>query len=140
MLRATTKTYVIASPLKGVLLKDGKPLKNTKIIRTLKWNGNEGGLRTEHYSDEEGNFSLPVHEEDLALGVLDQFVAKMSIDVEVGGDTYELWYSAKLREDIYGETDGEVQGLVCDISNDEITVPTAPTAILTRCRWYNMPE
>lgn len=140
MFNPSLKSYVIASPLEGVLRKEGKPLPNTKIIRTLKWNGNEEGFITEHYTDNHGIFSLPSHEEELALGILDQFVAKMALDVEMDGEVYELWYSNKLRPEVYEETGGEVTGFICDLANDELAVPTSPTAILTRCRWNNMPE
>ena len=32
-----TEKYVVSSPLEGILVKDGQPLVNTKIIRRLRW-------------------------------------------------------------------------------------------------------
>lgn len=137
MFEVTPKSYVIASPMEGVLLKDGKPLPRAKIIRTLKWNGNEEGLITEHYTDDEGKFSLPIHKEELALGILDQFVGKMMLDVELGGKVYELWYNSTFSEG--DESGGPIEGLVCDIGTPEVVFNIGINKFMTRCRWAGMP-
>ncbi len=132
--------YVIASPMEGILMKDGKPLPNAKIIRKLRWNGNDEGFVSEFYTDDEGFFSLPIHEESLALGILNQFVAKTELQIDHDGSNHEIWYSSKLSPEIHAETDGALEQLTCDIHNEELAVPMGPTAILTKCRWSNMPE
>lgn len=132
------KKYVIASPLDGVLMNGDQPLSNTTITRRLRWNGNEEGLVQNFTTDEQGRFSLPVHEEELALGIFNQFVAK--IELIVNGDDV-IWYGNKMFPEIYTETNGPVQGLVCDLSSEETTVFRGGSVvpnILTRCRWKNM--
>lgn len=34
------QTYVISSPMEGILMQDGQPLANTTITRLLRWNDN----------------------------------------------------------------------------------------------------
>ena len=133
------ETYVIFSPMHGMLMKDGQPLPNTKIIRRLRWNGNDEGLVEEFASDENGRFSLPIHEEVLELG-LTQFVAKAELEALVGAEHFEFWYSSKLDPEIYTETAGELEDLKCDVNLKENAIPTSPVAILAKCSWKNMPN
>ena len=135
-----TENYVIFSPLQGVLMEGGEPLPNVKIIRRLKWNGNEEGLVEEFTTDDRGRFSLPLHEEPLALGVLSQFVASVDLELKTERGCDYLWTSSKFFPEIYTETDGKVEGLICDVNSEEIAVPMGATSILTKCRWKNMPE
>lgn len=134
------ENYVIFSPLEGVLMQGGKPLPNTKIIRKLRWNGNEEGLVEEFLTDNNGNFSLPIHEEELSLNMLSQFVGKADLEFETEAERDYIWSSGKFSAEIFTETAGEISGLVCDIEAEEIAVPMSPLPILTKCRWKNMPE
>ena len=138
--KKSTEKYVIFSPLKGVLVQNGTPLPRVKIIRNLSWNGSDGGVKEEFYTDENGHFSLPIREENLSLNMLDQFVAKADLEYELNGEKHYLWSSSKFFPEIYTETDGPISGLICDISMEEIPVPMGPTSILTLCRWENMPK
>lgn len=120
-------------------MQDGKPLPNTTLIRRLKWNGNDDGLVEEFITDDKGQFSLPIHEEQLSLG-LTQFVSSAKIEVNIAGQLYDVWYNNKFRPDIYAETDGKVQDLFCDLGSEEIVVSADLSRIMTVCRWKNMPE
>ena len=93
--KPTPVNFVISSPLEGVLLRDGKPLSHARIIRKLRWNGNDEGITQEFGTDESGFFSLPAHEETLSIGPLEQFVGKTNIDVEQNGVLENFWFSAK---------------------------------------------
>lgn len=138
--KQTNKSHVIFSPLEGILMKGDKPLSNTKITRRLSWNGNEGGLVEEFTTDDRGFFFLPLHEEDLSLNMLNQFVAKAEITIN-GGEL--LWYASKLFPELYAETGDPVTELVCDISAEEIPVFIGDSVvpnILTKCRWKGMPS
>lgn len=138
--KAKKENYVIFSPLAGVLLKNGEPLSNTKIIRKLRWNDNEEGLVEEFLTDDKGYFSLPIHEEELSLNTLSQFVAKTELEVEIDSVNYELWYNTKFEPELHSETDGPVDNLLCDLALEEITVRAGVSKISTKCRWKNMPE
>jgi len=126
--------------MEGVLLKNGEPLPKTKIIRKLRWNGNEEGLIEEFLTDEKGYFSLPIHEEELSLNMLSQFVAKAELEVTTDSVNYELWYNTKFDPELHSETDGPIHNLRCDLASEEVTVRAGVSKISTLCRWENMPE
>jgi hypothetical protein len=137
--KASTKNYVIFSPLEGVLTRGDQPLANVTIKRRLRWNGNEEGLIEYFTTNEYGHFSLPIHEEDLALGMLNQFVAKVELTIN---DNELIWYGNKMFPEIYSETNGPVNELICDISAEEIPIfldDSVVPNILTKCRWQGMP-
>lgn len=138
-----TENYVIFSPMEGVLMQNGKPLANTKIIRRLRWNGNDEGLVEEFTTDGRGHFSLPIHEEALALGMLNQFVGKAELSVNIHDDIILIWYNNKLLPEAFAETGGQLDELACDLDSEEIPVYIGGSSvpnILTRCRWKNMPD
>jgi hypothetical protein len=137
----TVQTYVIFSPMHGLLMQEGKPLAHSKIIRRLRWNGSdEEGLLEEFVTDEQGKFLLPAHDEQLSIGMFDQFVAKAYIEVELGNEINEIWYSTKFEPEIYAETGGPLEGLVCDIATKRSTFRIGLSKISTNCRWDNMPN
>lgn len=136
----STKKFVIASPVEGVLLQGGKPLTDTRITRRLRWNGNDDGILQEFFTDARGKFSLPVHEEELELGMT-QFVSSSKLESEINGKVYDLWYSNKFDEDLHAETDGEIlEDLICDIEEEEVSVEYDLSGVTTLCRWKNMPD
>ncbi len=139
-IKPTTETYVISSPMEGVLMKDGQPLANTKIIRTLRWNDNEDGLTETFTTDEQGRFSLPIHEVDLTLGMLAQFVASVKLEAKIDGKIIDIWYNNKFEKGLNAETDGAISGLACELTAEEIVVETGLSKVMTICRWDNMPE
>lgn len=134
-------TYVISSPMEGVLMQNGQPLAHTKIIRRLRWNGNDEGIEHEFVTDEDGRFSLPIHEEQLTLGKLTQFVCSTKLEAVVGGQRFDIWYNNKFEGYIFAETNGhQLAGLICDISNENMGVDLDLSRISTVCRWTDMPE
>ena len=134
-----TKNYVISSPLAGVLVKDGKPLSNTKIIRRLTWNGNEEGIVDEFTTDDKGAFSIPIHEEVLTLNTMTEFVATNMLFVNEEIDDALFWYSPKRDEDLYSDTGGPLNDLFCEINNEDERVNVTDSGVLTKCTWKNMP-
>ncbi len=137
------KTYVIASPMEGVLMKGDTLLPNTKIIRTLFWNGideDKQKLEQEFSTDDEGQFSLPIHEDQMALGMLTQFVATTALEAEIDGQKVFLWYNGKKEGHVYAETNGPISNLVCDIENEKLRLRPDISKVTTVCRWANMPE
>lgn len=133
-----TEKYVISSPLEGVLMKDGVPLANTKIIRRLTWNGNEEGKTDEFMTDEKGYFSIPAHEEQLTLGKLVQFVSNIELFSESEKDENFFWYSNKFSGEVFSDFEKPLQALVCDINEKEDRVDLVHGAIYSKCRWDNI--
>jgi len=133
------KSYVISSPLEGILVKGGKPLVNTKIIRRLRWNGNEEGVVDEFMTDEKGYFSLPVNEEVLSLNAMTQFVASTTLFANSELDDNFFWYSPKTDGELFSDSGGKLEEMICDLDNEEERVEATRHGILTKCRWKNMP-
>ncbi|MFA7619417.1 MAG: DUF6795 domain-containing protein, partial [Thiohalomonadaceae bacterium] len=135
------QTYVISSPMEGALMKDGKPLTNTKIVRSIRWTGRDDRLEQEFMTDEKGRFSLPVHEEKLSIGRFTEFACTTFLEVVVEGRQFDIWFNSKFHPDIYAETEGRpLADLVCDLGNEEVTVRPGASMITTVCRWKDMPE
>ena len=141
LIEKETKKYVIASPLSGVLMKGGKPLINTKIVRRLTWNGNDSGILQEFMTDRKGAFSIPIHEEILTLSGITEFVASNALYVHEAIDENFFWYSPKRTESIYSDYGSEIEGLVCDLDSNErrVTPPDSDTYIFSKCAWNKMP-
>ncbi|WP_143247447.1 DUF4198 domain-containing protein [Agaribacterium haliotis] len=140
-----TSEYVIASPLKGVLLYQGKPLADTLITRHMRWTGNEDkGELQEFYTDKNGSFDLPLYTKQLTLNVLTEFFSTQQITVSVDNTPVDIWYSGKVSNDLWDDTGGEsLRALVCDPLAVEVAVyyeGSGSARMLTRCRWEGMPE
>ena len=133
------KNYVIASPLEGVLVRDGKPLANTRIIRRLRWNGNEEGVVDEFFTDDKGYFDIPIHEEFLALGKLTEFVGTITLYVDSINDDNFFYHSSKRSAEIYSDIKEPLLELVCDMAQEEALVDISRVGIFSRCKWKGMP-
>lgn len=129
------ETYVIASPLAGVLLRDGKPMANARLLRRLTWNGNEEGILQEFFTDDQGRFALPAYEENLSFNFLVQFVGKSKVYVEREESDQLIWYAPKFSGEMYSEMGGELKGLICDVLNPRNSVDIGDWRVLTRCSW-----
>lgn len=127
--------YVISSPLSGVLVREGKPLVNSKIVRRLSWSGNEQGVVDEFYTDGEGNFTIPVHEENLSLGKLTEFVGTITLYLDKVDDDNFFYHSSKRSAEIYSDTKEPLQELVCDMAQEEALVEVSRVGIFSRCKW-----
>lgn len=140
MQKPPSANYVIASPLEGVLMKDGKPLVNTTIIRRVRWNDNEDGVEETFATDEKGYFKLPKYEKELEMGALAQFVGKTDLWAVVDGERDQFWFSSKMEKEENSEYEEIPEGVVCDLLVEEEGVNINLGLCLTKCRWDNMPE
>ncbi len=141
MKKSEERTYVICSPMEGILMDKGKPLANTKMIRRLTWNANKEGLIEEFFTDETGRFSLPLHKETFNMGsVLKQFVANQNLFVGTLDREGLIWVSGQQSGELYGETAGkEIKSVICDLSNEYVKVYGENQGLLaTKCRWENI--
>lgn len=137
---AKPESYVISAPLAGLLVKEGLPLANARIIRRVSWNGNEYGRVDEFYTNDRGYFEIPAHHEELSLGILDEFFATTELfsDREINENAF--WYSQKKTREVYNEKSLQFNELVCDINMVEERVNLGNIGVLTKCQWQGMPE
>ena len=137
--KPTAKMYSITPAFKGVLTKGGEPLRNQKLIRKLRWNGNEEGIEQVLYTNDEGEFELMPHEEELTLGVLTEFVGKTNLYIE-SSEGVLIWFSSKMTPSLNSEFKDTPVNIVCDAENPKQSVPLEHGLCLTRCTWDNMPQ
>ena len=133
-----TEKYVVSSPLEGMLVKDGLPLINSKIIRRLRWNGNDEGVVDEFKTDAKGYFSIPAREEFLSIGKLAQFVSNIELFSESETDNNFFWYSNKFSGELLSDFESPIKTLVCDINSSESRVELKHGAVYSKCRWNNL--
>jgi len=129
------QNYVISSPIEGVLMKDGKPMANTKIIRELIWFGGEETRTHEFTTNDKGEFSLPVYEKELKLGKLTEFSATTSLYVNTTNEDDFFYHTSNRSGNIYSETKEPLQNLVCDMNQKEDSVTITRESIYSRCVW-----
>lgn len=138
--KSEKQTYVISSPMEGTLTRNGTPLANTTIVRSLSWSGRDGRLEQKFATDDQGRFSLPIHEERLSLGRFTQFACSTYLGVEVEGERFDVWYNTKFEGHMYAENEGrQLPALICDLGNEEMVVRVGLSRITTVCRWAGMP-
>ena len=133
------ENYVVSSPLNGFLVREGKALVNTKVIRRLSWSGNEEGIVDEFVTDDKGYFDIPVHEELLTLGKLTEFVGTITLYVDSINDDNFFYHSSKRSAEIYSDTKEPLAELVCDMAQEEALVDISRVGIFSRCKWKGMP-
>ncbi len=133
------KNYYISSPLQGQLVKDGQPMANTKIIRRLTWNDNEEGIWDEIFTDENGYFDIPAHQEKLPLGPMTEFIGGITLYAEEKNEENCVWHSTKREAHIYSDIEKPLVGLVLDLSKEELATRIG-NPILFRGSWDDMPE
>ncbi len=138
--KKNAEKYVISSPIEGRLVKDGKPMENTKIIRRLRWNGNEEGVVDEFITDDTGYFSIPAHEEFLSIGTLAQFVSNIELFSESETDDNFFWYNNKFNGEVFSDFGGPIVDLICDTNKKEEHIELKHGAVYSKCLWDNMPE
>lgn len=129
------------SPLTGTLLKEGKPLHNIAIkVKILMPDGEERW--SEHVTNNQGEFSLPIVKDTMTLGPMTEFAVNQYAYVMDGENQVNFWYAGKQNPDLHGEFQFEpavLEGLTCDI-NDEPTTDGLEEegAIITLCKWKNI--
>lgn len=132
------KHYVTCRELSGSLEKNGKPVAHAKIIRTLKWNGNEEGIVDYFKTDDKGHFHIPKNDQILSISPFDQFVAKASIKIQHENETSDLWYEVLMNQ--MPHSLGDIMSLKCELSTESKRVFSESGLLGTICTWNNMPQ
>ena len=137
------KTYVVASPYSGQLLKNGEPIANQKLINELRWNGQDSPTLRELSTDDNGSFSVPLFEVDLELGMFDEFSGKsrlyLSGDVEDGRPNY-IMSIARFNNEAGAEFGQPPINMRCELTA-ETQGFDLPTGLgRSKCTWDNMYE
>jgi hypothetical protein len=130
------KEVVLMSPLKGALLKGGKPLANVEIEVVIVMPGGEERIY-KHSTDDNGIFDLPVIRDSMTLGPMTEFAVSQFIFVVIEGEKEKIWSAGKREPGLFAERypPGETLGLTCDLDDKRTTYRDRTGYINTLCKW-----
>ena len=124
----------LMSEVNGRLVKNGKPLPDTKLVRELSYVYKDGFHTDEAMTDAEGNFSFPaVFEKKKRFVFLNMFSIGQSI--KVGDDI--IWIGSKTEpEENYEGRGKPIEGLVCYVDREDRTVKRIENSFFSiLCDW-----
>ena len=131
------KEVVVFSPLSGRLEKSGVPMANVDLILKIKID-----KKTKEYiykTDSEGHFSLPKITEAMIVSPFAQMVVTHRISVfDHDGEEIKIWRANKMDPDMFSETGGQVEGLICDLESSPVTHEEFRGIFITLCKWKNI--
>lgn len=120
--------------MQGKLTYKGKPAANAKIVRHLIWKDASGEKET-FYSNENGEFSLPIKREKIKVPILGELVISQEIVVYYKNQNFEIWGISKHNIEEYGELGGQLKNLRCELT-DDLRFPEIPQGLFgTSCFW-----
>lgn len=126
------KVYTF-SKITGVIVKDGKPVKNALITRTVDF---QSKREDEAKTDENGRFELPVVTERTITKFLPQeFVVGQLIFVEHQGIKYKVWEGVKRSKEENSESQGKELDVYCDLDAEEESIRFDRHYFISRCKW-----
>lgn len=138
------KTHVVASPFKGRLLKDGKPVRNRKLIHELRWTTRDDDpLIKEIITDSEGYFTVEEYSVELDLGMFQEFIGYSWIYAagdQTADDGEPDYFMTISRTDFdSGEEFGEPpENMTCELNSELEGFHLVHGVGMTKCRWDNM--
>ena len=142
---AMKKSYVVASPYRGQLLRNGEPVANQKVINELRWTGRDDNpMLREIMTDEEGFFEVKEYTVELDLGMFEEFTGRshLYLNAKTGpGTESDRDYLMRIsRGDFesgyeFGEPPEDMQ---CEINNELRGFDLQTGIGRTKCVWNNM--
>lgn len=130
-----TKTDVVLfSPMQGVITYKGQPVNNAKISRRIIWKGDEGEV-DEFYTNEKGEFSIPIKETKVRMVPLAEFVLTQELNVTYQEQEFSIWVRAKQDLGEYGELGGKPVNFRCELTDKRQRLEEYIGLFGTSCKW-----
>jgi len=134
MFSGKEEILVLFSPIEGKLTFQGKPAAGAKIIRTVNWKDETGESDT-FFSNEKGEFNIPVKSETAKISGLTQFVAYQTVEVIFQGKEVTIWRYGKMSKKLNAELGGKAVNLTCELTDDLVRVEVPDGGLGTSCKW-----
>lgn len=128
---------VLISPLQGRITFDGKPASHAKINLWIKWKDQQGETFT-YKADENGFFSIPKQTATYRESALAQIVITQEINVEYNNETYLIWTLSKTNTHEFGELGGTPSNMICELTNDMVTIRGGGSLGGMACAWDSL--
>ena len=115
------KTFVLFSPVSGVVTKDGQPVAGAEVEQHYVWHWKDQSASTTVTTDGEGRFSFPQVTGSSFLGGLmpHEPVVEQRIVIRYEGREYLAWKHAKHSYEAGGELGGVPLELECALEAEE---------------------
>ena len=121
------------SNISGVITKDGKPVKNALVKRTVVY-GSE--YEDETYTDGSGRFAMPaLFTRSISKYLPQEFIVNQKIAVFIDGKEYEIWEGVKRYPQENAEARGVPIVVQCELENDKELYMVDGQAFFTSCSW-----
>lgn len=131
------KEAVLFSPLEGQITLEGKPASGAKIKLWLAWKDKEG--ETYNYTtDNNGFFKIPKQTAIYTEDPLAQLVISQEITIEHEGQSYETWVMSKMEPAEFTELGGKPINLICELTNELVTIRGIRSLGGTICTWDSL--
>lgn len=125
---------VLFSPLEGQLTFAGKPAAGAKIKLWYSWKDKKGEAFY-YTSDDNGFFSIPKHVATYKPFFLAQLVIWQELTVEYKGISHQVWRMSKKDAAEFTELGVNPVNLVCELTNELITIRGNSSLGGTACTW-----
>ncbi|MCP3675194.1 MAG: DUF4198 domain-containing protein [Gammaproteobacteria bacterium] len=125
---------VLFSPMEGIITYKGQPAANAKIARTIIWKGDEGETDT-FYTNEDGEFKLPIKETKVRIPLLGEFVLTQELIVFYEGEEFAIWVKGKQELGEYGELGGKPVNFRCELTDEDVYLEGFNGLFTTSCKW-----
>ncbi len=125
---------VLFSPMEGKLTIEGKLAAGIKIVRWLIWKDNEGE-KEEFYTNENGNFSIPIKKDLVKLSPLSQFVMSQTILAYHEQKEIPIWVKSKRSKVEFGELGGKPKNFRCELTKKRTRIENDDGLFSTSCKW-----
>ena len=110
----------LSSAVNGVVLKDGEPVENVKIVRRLNWHWGNQQIEDSATTDTKGSFTLDAKSASSFTAKIfpHEPVIEQRITLEHEGVEYKAWLFTKHNYDENGELNGKPLNFICELTDE----------------------
>jgi Domain of unknown function (DUF6795) len=126
------------SKISGVILIDGIPVKNAKLVRTVNLSSKE---TDETRTDDNGHFEMPaVFARTITKYLPQEFSSNQEIIVHYNNKAYRIWSAVKRKPEENIEARGKPLVVKCELSGEETMIKVNNSPIFSLCTWDIEPD
>ncbi len=121
------------SNISGVILIDGKPVENARLVRTVDLSGKE---TDEVITNAQGEFEMPaVFVRTITKYLPQEFSSSQEIVVHYKNKEYRIWSAVKRKPEENIESRGKPLVVRCELNSEETMIKVNNSPIFSLCTW-----
>lgn len=126
------------SKMSGVVLLDGKPAANARLVRTVDFTG---AKTDETHTDANGYFEFPaVFQRSIAKHLPQEFASNQTIVAFYQDKEYAMWTGVKRKPEENSEARGKELIVKCELNQEEKLIKVNNSPIFSLCTWDVEPD